>query len=163
MPRRKEPAATVTDAVSNLLGAVTQLVTGLQGVLAATPPVRAAAGDVGRAGKAVGVAARAKSAKLRRALKRYWANLKGRERAARVAKILKGKGPKPKVATTRRAPKRTGTAKPAARKPAPRRKGRANPWAKLSPEQRAERIAKMRAGRKAKAAPASSALEVAAG
>ncbi len=91
MPRPKKLAPPVSEAVQDLLRAVTSLVTSVQASVASSPAVRASAREVAQAS----ASAKAKSAKLRKALKAYWSNLKGKARKQRVAAILKGRGLKP--------------------------------------------------------------------
>jgi hypothetical protein len=158
MPLPTPHAASITSAVSNLIGAVTDLVTGVQGALR-DAHVREAAGRAKVAAVETTAAVSAKSAKLKKALKAYWAGMKGKARAARVAKMLKGRGLKPKGKAKSGAKLKRGAGSKSAvnargrrGKAGPQRVARmraavANSWARLTPEERAARVAKMRAGR----------------
>lgn len=125
-----------------------------------------------------------KRGKLASAVKSSWANYTPAQRAARIAAMKAGHAKRKralaqkgvakvagKVAT--KAPSQRASAArhaPAARKPstgltpkmaaAPKPASRKNAWASMSPEQRAERIARMRAGRSAKPAQAMEATAV---
>ena len=71
---------------------ITGLVTSVQGTLASGR-------DVGRAAVDVGHTASVKSARLKRSLKSYWSQLKGKAREERIRKMLAGRGLKPKSDT----------------------------------------------------------------
>jgi hypothetical protein len=85
MPRPPDHAAHVASAVEDLLRAVTVLIDDVRYAIVDSREVGTAAKGVGSAAKDVGAAAKAKSARLRRALKAYWAKMKGKARAARVS------------------------------------------------------------------------------
>jgi hypothetical protein len=106
MARPKDHAKSVTDAVQQLLEAVTGLVGSVQATLDSGRAVGRAAADVGHT-------ATAKSAKLKSSLKNYWSQLKGKAREERIAKMLAGRGlkPKPKAAKGRRKGARRSPAK----------------------------------------------------
>lgn len=143
MPRPRNHAKHITSSINDLLKAVTALVGSVHGGVTSSAAVRSSAAEVGESAGRVKAAASAKSVKLRRALRAYWKRMKGKARQQRIAKMLKGRGitVAPKVRKARRAPagKRAVKARP---------KARANSWAKMTPEERAARIAKMQAGRK---------------
>jgi hypothetical protein len=112
MPRPKDHAKTVTDAVQHLLAAVTGLVTSVQGTLESGREVGKAAADVGQT-------ASAKSARLKSALKSYWSQLKGKAREERIRKMLAGRGLAPKTKTKTKAkakPTRRGPGRGARRR-----------------------------------------------
>jgi hypothetical protein len=90
MPRPKDHTKNVTDAVQELLQAVTGLITRVQETLASGQAVGRAAVDVGHT-------ASAKSAKLKSSLKSYWSKLKGKAREERIRKMLAGRGLTPKA------------------------------------------------------------------
>ncbi len=95
MPARKtDAAAQVTAAVGDLLRSVTALVDGVGAAVRHSPEVKNAARGVGSAAKDVSAAAKAKSEKLRKALKAYWSKMKGQAREARINVMLKGRGVK---------------------------------------------------------------------
>ena len=80
-------------SVDELLSAVTSLVESVESVVA----------DAGKAGKGrtkraapSSAAMSARSAKLKKALKSHWASMTPAQRAARVRKMLAGRGLKPK-------------------------------------------------------------------
>jgi hypothetical protein len=98
VPRPTPHTATITEAVANLVAAVTDLVTGVQGALK-DAHVKEAALRTKDAAVETTAAVSAKSAKLRKALKAYWSRMKGKARQQRVAVMLKGRGLKPKRAT----------------------------------------------------------------
>jgi hypothetical protein len=104
MPSTAKPsrASTVAHAVEGLVHAITGLVDSVTG----------AAHDaeaVGKAAKGVKVAVVGKkqrgpgkgNPKLKAALKRYWAKMKGKARHSRIAKMLAGRGLKPKGSAKR--------------------------------------------------------------
>ncbi len=96
MARTTPAASTLAVSVNELLKAVAALVRSARGAVSTSPEVRAATRDVGRAGKAVGEAATAKAAKLRAAVKASWARYTPKGRAARIRKMLAGRGIRPK-------------------------------------------------------------------
>lgn len=112
---------------------------------------------------------------VKKARKNPWADLSEDQRAERLAAMKRGRAAK---AAERRvsadsldapAPTEATPAPESAPAPAPAddavsdtssaKKARKNPWADLTPEQRAAKIAAMRAGREAKKAAASSAVD----
>lgn len=133
---------------------------------------------------AIQAASQPAKSKLGTGVRAAWANYTPAQRAARIAAMKAGHAKRKralaqkgvakvagKVAT--KAPSQRASAArhaPAARKPstgltpkmaaAPKPASRKNAWASMSPEQRAERIAKMRAGRSAKPAQAMEATAV---
>ncbi len=96
MARTKPAASTVTVSVNELVRAIAALVRSAESAVSSSAEVRAATCEVGRAGKAVGEAATAKAAKLRAAVKASWARYTPKERAARIRKMLAGRGIRPK-------------------------------------------------------------------
>jgi hypothetical protein len=153
MPRPRNYAAHASAAIHDLLASVTRLVDAARLAVAnGRGPSRSARSPKARGGRTT------KGAKISGAVKASWASYTPAERAARVRKMLAGRGLKPKRATkARRSPtKQRGRRTTSPRKAtAPRkivtaRKPPANSWARLSPADRAARVAKMRVGRIAK-------------
>lgn len=148
MPRRRNHAAPITAAVQDLLRSITRLV---------EEAAKSIVIGESRAAKGARAAAvSSTSVRIRRAVKATWAKYTPAERAARICKMLAGRGLKPKAGPTRgEASRRRRQARRLAsvRKLSASRAARANPWAKLTPEERAARIAKMQAGRRRAAQP----------
>jgi hypothetical protein len=87
----------ITRSVAALTDSVTKLIESVQAAVESGRKVGHEARGVAKAGRAVGKTARAKSAKLRKALRAYWARMKGKARRARIAVMLKGRGLKPRA------------------------------------------------------------------
>jgi hypothetical protein len=137
MPRNvaSSRASTVAHAVEGLVHAITGLVDSVTG----------SAQGVGTAAKGLKAAVRGPgkgNPKLKSALKKSWANYTPKQRADRVRKMLAGRGLEPKGARkANAAPARAPKAKRAPKA------AKGGAWASMTPEERAERVAKMRAGR----------------
>jgi hypothetical protein len=145
-PSKTPKASTVAHAVEGLVHAITGLVDTLSG---AAQEARV----VGKAAKDVKVAVVGKqrgpgkgNPKLKAALKRYWARMKGKARHSRIAKMLAGRGLKAKGAPKRTSVKKAKAKRASSVKPAALPKASSG-WASMSPEQKAARIARMQAGR----------------
>lgn len=131
MPTRTEQL--ISRSVSELIGAVTRLVT--------TITVQAAA----RPGAAPAGPAIPKAEKLRESIKAHWASMTPAEHAARVKKMLAGRGLKPKKPPKPLTPK--DLAKKAALKSQRLKAAIKSHWAKMSKADRAARVKRMLAGR----------------
>lgn len=92
MPRPRDHSKHIATAAEDLIRAVTGLLNTVQGAVAQSAAVRDSARGVARAAGDVSAAAKAKSAKLRKSLKAYWALMKGKARKERIAKMLQGRG-----------------------------------------------------------------------
>jgi hypothetical protein len=94
MPRPSK-ASTITHAVESLVHSLTSLMTNLATTVKGTPS--AAGGMDGFGIRKAGERGPGKgNPKLKSALKRSWANYTPRQRKARIAAMLKGRGLKPK-------------------------------------------------------------------
>lgn len=133
-----DTAASITSSVKHLLDSVSRLLVSVRGAVASS---RAERVDTSRS-TGPRLASRPTSGKRKKALKSYWANLKGKAREERIKKMLAGRGLKPKV-------KKPPTARGLALKKALKAS-----WARMTPAERATRIAKMQAGRGIKPKPA---------
>ncbi len=143
MSRSRHPGATLATAVEDLLGSIRRLVEGVARTAADGKPRQLQS-------RSKTAPTSSTSAKIRRAVAASWAQYTPAQRAERVRKMLAGRGLKPKAAAKRSAASRR-TKPPAAppRKARASRQAHVNPWAKLTPGERAARIAKMQAGRRA--------------
>jgi hypothetical protein len=137
-PRKPAPHPSIGQAVESLVLAIGGLVSTVGAAVHSAREVGSATKDVKTAVKK-GRGPGKGNPKLKAALKRYWAKMKGKARKSRIAKMLAGRGLKAKGAATR---------KPNAKRAA---KSKGGAWASMTPEQRAERVARMQAGRGAKA------------
>lgn len=88
--------------------------------------------------------------RLKNALKKSWAAYTPKERAERLRKMLAGRGLRPMSAAAGKPGAKRRAKSPAAIHADKAKQTRRKPgggWAAMSPEQRAERVAKMQAGR----------------
>ena len=94
----KKPAKEILASIRQLVDSVTQLVDAVSAL-----PARGAGSAAGRAvAPPPSPAARAKkSAALKRAIKAHWDRMTPKERAARVRRMLAGRGLKPRRKTRR--------------------------------------------------------------
>jgi hypothetical protein len=103
MARTPSRASAIAHSIEGLVHAITGLVDQVAGAAQEAKAVGRAAEGVKVA--VVGAKKRGPgkgNPKLKAALKRYWAKMKGKARAARVARMLKGRGLKPKAKPVRR-------------------------------------------------------------
>lgn len=158
MPRlalmKRELSHSVVSSVNELMAAVTRLVASVGEAASASASSAASA-----AAKAAGTwaarvsghaasrvaAAGEKGEKLSHSIKAHWDSMTAKQRAARVKKMLAGRGLKPK-------PKKKG---PPSKKSLALRKAISSHWAKMTASERAARVRRMLAGRglKPKAKP----------
>jgi hypothetical protein len=137
--RPRNDAKHLHAATATLMGAVTSLVARIDAMGVEINNAKKPTGSAGaaRAGK------RGANAKL----VSVWASYTPKQRAARIAAMRAGHARRKRKVAGGGGAKKVA---PAAAKPvATKRTARKNPWASLTPEERAERVAKMRAGRQA--------------
>jgi hypothetical protein len=147
----RKPDATILRSVNDLVAAVTRLVENVTDRASRGGAARGAspAASRGAETRAATAAPRRpsdpaeKSARLRSAIRAHWANMSPEARAARVKRMLAGRGLKPADAKGGKGARGAAATPKSSRL----RSALKAHWAAMSPKERAERVKKMLAGR----------------